>query len=649
MNRGNLLASMLYIGIFKSLKQSIFLGSLLLAAFLCSADLIAQDFKANASVKEKLKEIQESGEYIYGLGHSKTLRKAQELALANLSSQISTNVSSNFEYLMSKETEGDDTQFNEQVNSIIKTYSRTSLKQALQLIVKDEPDATVVRYIKISDLDKVFESRKEKAISFAKAAEKYENESKLADALSYYYWALALLRSCPNGDEMTIRLGLNEEQLLSTYIFNQIKDILHGISVTAVSNTKENDGSRSIGINVNYNGAPAVNFNYTYNNGENRTDINHLQNGEDLLVVSEDFNLSKIDLRAEYICEEEANMDSELRDVLDNTDEVPLTIAKLQIKGLKELNEKNVSELDTEIKLVKTDAVDDANKRFATVEYLNNDESKQYLSIMQNVEKAIRNKNYESVKGLFTIEGYDMFNRLVNYGKARLLKAPEIKFSRLGDEVTCRSFPMSFTFSGNYRKFVEDVVFRINSQGLIFEVAFGLEKKSVDDIMDNGNKNYSVASRQILINFMESYKTAYALARLDYLDKIFSNDAIIITGTVVRETGFGDLKPKNLEHVKYTRQTKSQYLKNLERCFNSNEFVNIHFAETRFKKSTGKEVYGIQLKQDYYSSNYGDTGYLFLLLDLTQPKEPSVKVRAWQPDLDPTIPDGRLDISDFIF
>ena len=112
--------------------------------------------------------------------------------------------------------------------------------------------------------------------------------------------------------------------------------------------------------------------------------------------------------------------------------------------------------------------------------------------------------------------------------------------------------------------------------------------------------------------------------------------------------GVGEPKPKLTQHVKYTRQTKSQYLKNLKRTMQSNEYINIHFADNHIFKSSGKELYGIQIKQDYFSSSYGDTGYLFLLLDMENVSQPLVKVRAWQPDLDPSIPDGRLNISDFI-
>lgn len=63
------------------------------------------------------------------------------------------------------------------------------------------------------------------------------------------------------------------------------------------------------------------------------------------------------------------------------------------------------------------------------------------------------------------------------------------------------------------------------------------------------------------------------------------------------------------------------------------------------KAGRGGEVYGIQIKQDYYSTNYGDTGYLFLMVDLNNPDEPIIKVRTWQEEPDPV--DGLYDLMDF--
>ena len=151
------------------------------------------------------------------------------------------------------------------------------------------------------------------------------------------------------------------------------------------------------------------------------------------------------------------------------------------------------------------------------------------------------------------------------------------------------------------------------------------------------------------IEFLENYKTAFALERLEYIRTIFDDNAVIIVGKLA--TVASSVVPEyqtqyNNKVVIRTRYTKEQYLKNLERCFNSNEFVNIRFANNDvIKAGKGGEIYGIQIKQDYYSTNYGDTGYLFLLVDINDPKAPMIKVRTWQPEPDPV--DGLFDISHF--
>jgi len=53
------------------------------------------------------------------------------------------------------------------------------------------------------------------------------------------------------------------------------------------------------------------------------------------------------------------------------------------------------------------------------------------------------------------------------------------------------------------------------------------------------------------------------------------------------------------------------------------------FADNTVKQSgKSKMVYGIQIKQEYFSQNYGDTGYLFLLIDFTDSIAPQISVRT---------------------
>ena len=146
-----------------------------------------------------------------------------------------------------------------------------------------------------------------------------------------------------------------------------------------------------------------------------------------------------------------------------------------------------------------------------------------------------------------------------------------------------------------------------------------------------------------LMNFLENYKTAYGLKRLDYIRSVFDDDAVIIVGNVLRsatmdkdrESGVATIS--NNAIIKKNRYTKDQYLDNLKRCFASNEFINIRFANNDVVKAKDKEEYGIQIKQDYYSTTYGDQGYLYLQVNLDDRKQPIIKVRTWQPEPDPEI------------
>ena len=62
----------------------------------------------------------------------------------------------------------------------------------------------------------------------------------------------------------------------------------------------------------------------------------------------------------------------------------------------------------------------------------------------------------------------------------------------------------------------------------------------------------------------------------------------------------------------------------------------MRFADNDVRKlGKGGEMYAIQISQEYYSSNYGDKGYLFLMVDINDPNNPIIKVRTWQPEKDP--------------
>jgi hypothetical protein len=120
------------------------------------------------------------------------------------------------------------------------------------------------------------------------------------------------------------------------------------------------------------------------------------------------------------------------------------------------------------------------------------------------------------------------------------------------------------------------------------------------------------------------------LQRWDYIESIFSDDAVIITGRKLMKSEQGTDMSLQLHGYVYNKMSKGEYINRLKRT--KKEWINIKFGNTKVEQSQQSSMYGICLLQDYYSSNYGDHGYLFLLIDATDKKYPLIKVRTWQPE-----------------
>ncbi|UBD72226.1 LPP20 family lipoprotein [Bacteroides cellulosilyticus] len=594
-------------------------------------------FIALAAKGQSIEEIQTSKDYIWGTGNAASLKKADNEALAALISQISTNVSSKFEQLTEGGTDGDKATVDETFKSVINTYSRATLNNTRRIVIQNEPEAVVMRYIKVAEIQRIFDGRKTKILDFAQEAIRAEKKAQVADALRYYYWALVLLQSYPDGNFLTMKDEEGKDLLLTTWIPKQMNDIFSNLKVSMESTHLDGD-LKTINLKVLYKGQPARNYDYTYFDGRDWSNIFSAKDGTGIVELPVLANARNLQLRTEYMFEGEANIDNELSEVMGTVNPIAMRNCALKLEGDEP---KPGVEKAEDVQLAGTDSATTTNNG---IRFLSTMQSAAYEDTMKKVESSIRTRNYDGIQDLCTKNGYDMFNSLIKYGQAKIVSEPQFKFLECNGEVTCRSLPLSFKFKSNQRTFVEDVVFTLNKEGKIDCLSFGLNKPAVDDIMNQTSWNDTV--RNVLINFLESYKTAYALKRYDYINSIFSDDALIITGSVLKHTVSNEGQAMSKQAVKYTRQTKSEYMKKLQHIFRSSEFINLRFADNQVRKSgVGGEIYGIQIKQDYFSSSYGDTGYLFLMVDLNNPKEPVIHVRTWQPEKDPDF--GLIDLSHF--
>jgi hypothetical protein len=558
---------------------------------------------------------QNNHHYLWGEGTGMTLKAADSEALQMLISQISVQVESKFQHFVTEEesTSEKDYQFEEKVKSVVNTYSNATLHNTERIVISNEPDAKVFRYIERENVNKVFKNRKDKIIAFVQNARKAVKERRIGDGLRYYYWAFTLLKSHPDCNDIRYTDAKGKDHPLISWIPMQMNEVFSHMDFQVTHKEKQEKMKRIV-LNITYKDEPVGNLDYSYWDGRDWSNLINVKDGRGVLeyygAAAEGKEKGKV--KAEYLYESQANIDNELKTVMSKIDPIPFRQSYYTVYFEKQ----------------KTTAKPKKQKKASELTQLK--EPVHYLAVLDEVKKAIMEKSYDAVKSHFTEKGYEMYEKLIAYGNAKILSESQHAFYKFKDGVMARAMPMVFSFKHNDQKFIEDVIFHFNENKKIASLSFGLSEDALKSI--TGKDVWDEIDRMVLINFLEHYKTAYALKRLDYIESIFADDALIITGYVVKVKPNADSRYQSNQIVRYNRQSKAEYIRNLRYSFNSKEFINIQFEESRVRKGgKGGDIYGVQIKQNYFSSNYGDQGYLFLMVDLNDPKEPIIHVRTWQP------------------
>ena len=578
----------------------------------------------NNNAIQQVKTIKNDTGYYWGEGAGATYSEADRIALTELISKISVSIEAT---ITNRDVEVNG-QLNSEYDISFKSYSNATLNGAQVLVISNEPNSRVFRYISKKAVDKIFEQREDKVRDYFRTAQRSEEHGKIDEALRHYYWGLKLLQSLIEPNKVKFTDNGSDISLI-TEIPKRIDAILDNLQVRVL-----NESQGDVDIFITYKGKPVTSIDYTYFDGLTWSSIFSAKDGRGFLELRNGMSADMVQLKYEYEYLSESHIDMEMNAIMAHSKAIPFRKASVMIA---ESNKKNLSKQEQMIKesISSANAASSIGKNMTTI---NN--AKPYADIMSQLVSSIKKKSYNSVRSLFTDEGWDMFERLIHYGQARLLPATDIAFLPLGDRVVCRSVPMTFSFKNNNRQFVEDVTFTFNTDRKIESLAFGLGSVARSDIFDKAIGKWPEQSKMVLASFLENYKTAYALKRLDYIESIFSEDAYIVTGHVLKKPQHKIEGQPSLskDEVRYTRHTKREFIRKLEQSFKSNQFINIRFSNNDVLKSgVGGEVYGIQIKQDYYSSSYGDTGYLFLLVDINNPDKPIISIRTWQPERNPNI------------
>ena len=190
--------------------------------------------------------------------------------------------------------------------------------------------------------------------------------------------------------------------------------------------------------------------------------------------------------------------------------------------------------------------------------------------------------------------------------------------------------------NGTYQEAVVD----FDSQGRIKDFRFSLDAQLGESMENCGTA--AVEKRMKIKAYCERLRTAYNQKDIDFINQIFSDDALIITGTVISVKPMEDRYANKLKVV-YKKQNKEQYIANLKKAFLRNKWIDVKFSDIPennllkgcagiTQSDVNPKCFGVRLRQEWRSSNYSDVGYLFLLWDFTDEDKPVIHVRTWQPE-----------------
>lgn len=578
---------------------------------------------------QSIDEIKKNSNYIWGEGNGTTMSDAEGEALRQMSVQISVSV-----YNSSYDEESND---NSVQKAVLQSVSSAKFTNVQMRVLEEEPNAKVFCFMPRSEVKKMFEKRANHIVNMVDAGKTAESRMMIDEALRNYYWALVLAKTTPE----PVEIEFNDKKGEATSLLPiKIKSVLAMINASV---DEIQDGKNLI-LGFTYNGKPVSSLNFKYNDGQSIVGPIVARDGIGEASMASIPADGKLHLTYELRFRNEVDpTDSDIAGAF-NAGILPNINSSVAIAIKNNSKKKAAAPVLASAEMLAAQPTND--KRSIAMQNADNTDDLQKAVLA--VEAAISSNNPKSAFNYFTPEGYTLFaNLMAKNGKVTLVgKAQSHNFIIADGYIIGRATNIKRQFR-NGKAFMEKLVYRFNPESRKIEsVAFALTQRAENDIM-NAAASWPEVSRWAILNFMEDYQTAFALKRTDYINSIFSDDALIITGTILKklnnaERAFDRSKSLDLggpKDIAYSQLSKTEYIDRLRKIFNTREYVHLQFEDNVTRMIDLPAInginkgaaFGIEIKQRYESTGYSDDGYLTMVFD-TRGKLPIIHVRLWQPD-----------------
>lgn len=605
-------------------KKSLFVTLLCVVTF----QIFAQ---SNISIED----IKNSSEYYWGEGSGCTRQQARDYALSNLSESIWTVITSEVVVDSQGRTQNEESSRETKYKVFTQSYSRSILTNVQEKVLSREPNFVIIVYVKKEEVDQIKQEQQKQINSYIETGRACERQLQIDDALRNYYTALMLAKGSIEPVAIIDETGKSMPAI--AYMHLKIKSVLLSLKAHVIS-CEQRESRYFVTVEFTYNNYKVASLTLKYNDGDSYLTTN-VRDGVCELNLLDIPSSGKIAIEYEYIDEIIAKCDPLLQAIYSN----PKDLVFFKESAYDISLDNSLSQDSTTTKSI---AIAPEDIYMPTpIELQRVKEDNYYLDAMSRIENAIRYKDAKTVEDLFSPEwdGYEMFCKFLKINKRiKLIGKQEYTVIKADNIILVRPCRVEIRYS-NGKTYIENIVFRfLPSTGKIESFAYMLTQKAENCLL---NKSLYIPdkTRFAVLRFMEDYQTAYALKRLDYIDKIFSDDAIIITGTRIK--AISNTQLANEYHIminktddEYYRQetfSKGEFIKRLGQQFDDREYVHLTFEENICEPISSSafddgSACCIQIRQIYSSPVYSDKGYLTLFLNM-RGSTPIITVRLWEP------------------
>jgi len=181
----------------------------------------------------------------------------------------------------------------------------------------------------------------------------------------------------------------------------------------------------------------------------------------------------------------------------------------------------------------------------------------------------------------------------------------------------------------------QEIIINLTADGRIDDIFVPIDQYA--DLLSSGEKTEDIDLRMMVLDFVENFRTAYNRKDANFIESVFSNNAVIIVGKEIKQKPNSDATFRasmSNSQFEYQVKNKQQYISALRNVFRNNKYINVDFSEIMvLQHESYPQVYGVTLKQVWNSSLLkDDIGYVFLLIDFRDINKPLIHVRTWQPE-----------------